>query len=121
MELQKIECDFTVCKIENIEQADFTRDFVFLQKAPDEITLVCESDHVPSNTIAAETGWKALKISGILDFGMIGVIAKIANILAKTEISIFAISTYNTDYILVKADNFDRAIQELIRNDYIVK
>ena len=121
MELQKIECDFTICKIADIGQADFTGEFVFLQKTPDEISLVCESAYVPRNAAAAEPGWKALKISGILDFGLVGVIAKIANILADAKISIFAISTYNTDYILMKADDYGRGIRELIRSGYAVK
>ena len=120
MELQKIECDFSVCKIDNIKQVDFTREFIFLLKTPEEISIVCESAYVPPDTIANENGWKALKVSGVLDFGMIGVIAKIANILAEVKISIFVVSTFNTDYILLKAENFDRGIEALIRNSYIV-
>ena len=121
MKLQKIGYDFTVCKIENTNHIDFSREFVFLSKTDDEISLVCESDYVPPVTIASETGWKALKIIGILDFGMIGVIAKIANILAKAGISIFVTSTYNTDYIFVKAKDFDKSVQALISNGYVIK
>ena len=120
MELQKIEYDFSVCKIDNITQVDFSREFVFLQKTPEEISLVCESACAPPDAIAIEAGWKALKVSGVLDFGMIGVLAKISNILAEVEISIFVVSTYNTDYILLKAENFDRGINALIRNGYVV-
>ena len=120
MELQKLRHDFTVCKIESLEQVNFTREFVFLSKTDDEISLVCESDYVPPNAIASEAGWKALKISGILDFGMVGVIAKISNILAEAGISVFVVSTYNTDYILVKAESFEKSVQILARNDYIV-
>ena len=121
MELEVIERDFTVCKIDNIEQLDFKREFIFLHKTPDEISLVCESDHVPSNTVAEETGWKAFKVSGILDFGLIGVLAKIASILSQAGISIFAVSTYDTDYILMKAENLIRAIEELKQNGYVIK
>ena len=121
MELQKIACDFSVCKIDSIEQVDFTREFVFLSKTSDEISLVCETDYVPPDATVSEPGWKALKISGVLDFSMIGVIAKISNILAEVEISIFVISTYNTDYILLKAENFDKAIEILGRNGYVIK
>jgi len=120
MDLQKIECDFSVCKIRNVEQVDFTREFVFLQKTPDEISLVCESAYVPSNTTTVEAGWKALRISGLLDFRLVGVIAKIANILAEAEISIFVISTFNTDYILLKSENFAKGIQELMRQGYAI-
>ena len=121
MELQRIERDFSVCKIDHIDQVDLTQEFVFLSKTADEISLVCEAKHTPRNVIASEPGWKALRISGVLDFGMIGVVAKISNILAKAEISIFVVSTYNTDYILLKAESFDKGIQELIRNRYVIK
>lgn len=120
MELQKIDCIFNVCKIRNIEQIDFSQEFVFLSKTSDEISLVCEEEHTPPNAIVSEPGWKALKISGILDFGMIGVLAKISNLLAEAEISIFAISTYNTDYILLKTENFDKGVQVLTNNGYAI-
>lgn len=120
MELQKIEMDFTVCKIQNINYIDFSREFIFLSKTDEELSLVCESDSVPSDVIASETGWKALKISGILDFSMIGVISKIAGILAKADIGIFVVSTYNTDYIFLKAINFDKGVKALINNGYLI-
>lgn len=121
MELQIMECDFNVCKIEHIEQVDFTREFVFLSKTSDEISLVCETGYTPPGVIASEPGWKALKIIGILDFGMIGIIARISNLLAEAKISVFVVSTYNTDYILLKSENFDKGIQVLAANGYIIK
>jgi len=121
MELQKIERDFSVCKIAHIDQIDFSQEFVFLSKTADEASLVCETKYTPHNVIASESGWKALKVSDMLDFGMIGVIAKISNILAEAELSIFVISTYNTDYILLKAESLDRGIQALARNGYVIK
>jgi len=121
VELQEIEGSFCVCKVENTEQIDFSQAFLFIAKTPDEISVVCKSGDVPSNAIAIEDGWKALRISGILDFGLIGILAKISNLLADARISIFAISTYNTDYILLKAENFDNGLQVLINNGYIVR
>ena len=123
MELQKLEYDFTVCQIDNagIGQIDFTKEFVFLSKTDDEISLVCESCCAPSNTVALEAGWKALKIAGVLNFEMIGVITKIANILSDAGVSIFVISTYNTDYILVKAENFEKSAQALMNHGYTIK
>jgi len=120
MELQKLDYNFTVCKIETIGQVDFSREFVFLSKTSDEVSLVCETDYAPPHVIASEPGWKALKVSGVLDFGMIGVIAKISNILAEAAISIFVVSTYNTDYILLKAEQLDRGIQALLRKGYVI-
>ena len=121
MELQKLEYDFTVCKVENTEQVDFTREFVFLSKTDDEISLVCESNYVPPNATASEADWKGLRIVGILDFGLVGILARIANILAEAGISIFAVSTFNTDYIFIKFTHFDKAIQTLTSNGYILK
>ena len=118
IKIQKIDRDFTVCKIDDIAQVDFARDFTFLLKTPDEISLVCESANVPAEVIQSQAGWKALKIAGVLEFGQIGIIAKIANILAEAEISIFVVSTFDTDYILLKTENYDRGIQELISNGY---
>ena len=118
IKIQKIDQDFTVCKIDDIAQVDFARDFTFLLKTPDETSLVCESANVPADAIQSEAGWKALKIAGVLEFGLIGIIAKIANILAEAEISIFVVSTYDTDYILLKSENYDRGIQKLVNNGY---
>ena len=120
MELQKIECVFNICKIDSVEQVDFTRRFTFLSKTADEISLVCEAKNTPSEVTEIEPGWKALKISDVLDFGMIGVIANISNILAEAEICIFVVSTYNTDYIFMKIEDYDRGIQALIHNGYTV-
>ena len=121
MELEKLEYDLSVCKIETIEHVDFSQEFVHLSKTADEISLVCETDYVPPGAIELEPGWKALKVSGVLDFGMISVISKISNILAESGISIFVISTYNTDYVLMKAEVFDRGVRALGQHGYVVK
>ena len=121
MELQKIDRDFTICRTSGLNHIDFTREFVFLSKTDDEISLVCESDYVPPDVVISDPGWKALKILGILDLGLTGVISKIAGLLAEAGIGIFVVSTYNTDYILLKAVNFDGGVQTLARNGYAVK
>jgi len=121
MELHKINGEFSICQVPDITQVDFTREFVFLSKTSDEISLVCEAEYTPPNTIACETGWKALKVAGVLDFGLIGIVAKISNILAQAEISIFVVSTYNTDYILMKSEVFDKGVETLAQNGYAIK
>jgi len=120
VELQKIDRDFTICQAGGLNHIDFTREFVFLSKTDDEISLVCESEYVPSDAVTADPGWKALKICGRLDLEMTGVISKIAGLLAEAGLGIFVVSTYNTDYILLKAANFDRGLQTLARNGYII-
>jgi len=118
MKLDIIRNDFSVCKIADINQVDFSREFVFLSKTPDEISLTCETSHTPQNATESEPGWKALRVSGTLDFGLIGVVAKISNTLAGANISIFVISTYNTDYILIKEESFERAVRALTVNGF---
>ena len=120
MELRELNMDFSVCKLKDIDGVDFSRDFVFYSKTDDEISLVCDTGFVPENTISAEHGWKALKITGILDFGMVGVIAGISSILAQNNISLFVISTYNTDYILLKAGLYGEAKKLLAENGYTI-
>ena len=121
MELQKIDRDFTICQTSGLNHIDFTREFIFLSKTDDEISLVCESDYVPPEVIISDPGWKALKILGILDLGLTGVISKIAGLLAEAGIGIFVVSTYKTDYLLLKAVNFDRGVQTLARNGYVIR
>ena len=94
MTLIKIGLEFSVCRIRDVKDIDFTKDFTFLFKTDDEISLVCESQYVPESAVAVEANWRALRIEGTLDFGMIGIIAKISNILTEAGISIFIVSTY---------------------------
>ena len=64
---------------------------------------------VPPNTIQRDDGWKVFRIQGVLDFSLIGIMAEIAKLPAEHGISIFALSTYNTDYILVKKEHYQKA------------
>ena len=120
MELKKIEFDLTVCKVESVQDIDFTKDFYFIGKTDEEISLVCVSEDVPVNAIAREDGWKAFRIQGELDFSLVGILSKISNILAENQIGIFAVSTFNTDYILVKKENFTRALETLELQGYTI-
>ena len=117
LEFITLDIDFSVCKIKDTHNIDFTRTFVFLSKTDEELSLVCESVYVPPDAIAVEDGWKAFRIAGILDFGLIGIIANITKILAEAEISVFVVSTYNTDYIFLKSKDFDKGLA-LIKQKY---
>lgn len=120
MKLQPLPYDLTVCKLAAAEQFDLNRDFYFLEKTDEEISLVCRSEDTPANTISREEGWKAFRISGTLDFSLTGVLAELSAILAEQKIGIFAVSTYNTDYILVKKEQFDKALTVLASESYII-
>ncbi len=118
MEIKKIDCDFSVCKVENYSLVDLDTEFCFTGKTDEEKSLVCPANKVPSNVIERDDGWKAFRIQGILDFSLIGVLSQISGILAQNKIGIFAISTFNTDYILVKRENYQRAIEVLNNAGY---
>jgi len=113
MIFKAIDLDFSVCKVRDTDGIDLMRDFVFLSKTDEEISLVCEAAYVPKDAIAIEPGWKAFRVDGVLDFGLVGIIAEITKILANANISVFVVSTYNTDYVFVKSDDFDKAIKLL--------
>ena len=110
--------DFSVCKVSDYSKVDLTRPFCFIGKTDEENSLVCETKNVPENTTEREDGWRAFRIMGTLDFSLVGILAKISALLAKAGIGIFAISTYNTDYILTKEADFDRALDVLTENGY---
>lgn len=118
MELKKIDKDFTVCKVENLKQVNMDKDFIFVSKTDEEISVVCETKDVPDNTVERSDGYKAFRIEGKLDFSLIGILSKISTALAKNNIGIFAISTYNTDYILVKSEEFNKAAEVLDEKGY---
>lgn len=113
MQIKRYNYDFSVCKVKDVSKVDFSQEFCFLGKTDEELSVVCLTDCVPEETIERDDGWKAFRIQGVLDFSLIGILAKISTILAENKIGIFAISTYNTDYILTKAENYEMAIKAL--------
>lgn len=118
MELKKIKSDFSVCKVEDYSLVNLDSEFCFIGKTDEEKSLVCRTEDVPANTIERDDGWKAFRIQGILDFSLIGILSKISGILADNQIGIFAVSTFNTDYVLTKAENFQKAIDVLKTEGY---
>lgn len=120
MELKKLEHSLTVCKVADISEIDMTADFYFIGRTDEELSLVCKTEDTPSKTIERDDGWRGFRIQGILDFSLIGILSKLSGILAEHKIGIFAVSTYNTDYILVKEQNFERALSVLVSEGYIV-
>lgn len=120
MELKIIDADFSVCQINDIKDVDFSREYVFVGKTDEELSLVCSTDSVPKDYIIAEHGWKGFRVQGVLDFSLVGILSKLSSVLADSGISIFAVSTYNTDYILVKEDRLEEAAKILERNGFEV-
>ena len=93
--------------------------FYSISKTDEELSIVCESDiTISSNKVDA--GWSCLKVLGPLDISLTGVLAGISTVLAEANISIFAISTYDTDYILVKTKDLTKGIKVLETAGYII-
>lgn len=120
MEIKILNYDFSVCKVTDYSGVNLESEFCFLGKTDEERSLVCLTKDVPENILECDRGWKAFRIQGVLDFSLIGILSKIAALMAENSIGIFAISTYNTDYILTKQENFERAVQTLRNAGYIV-
>lgn len=120
MELKKLNEPLTVCKVKSVSDIDLTKDFYFIGKTDEEISLVCPTVDTPAETTARDDGWKGFRIQGVLDFSLIGILSKLSAVLAENAIGIFAVSTYNTDYILVKAKNFEKAEAVLSKAGYSV-
>ena len=120
MELKRIEYKLTVCKVSEISSINMDTDFYFIGRTDEEISLVCNTEDTPQNPIERDDGWRGFRIQGILDFSLIGILSKLSGILAKHKIGIFAVSTYNTDYILVKEENYERALTVLASEGYTV-
>ena len=121
MKLKTFPDELTVCKLAKTADFDAEMDFCFLARTDEEVSLVCRTSDVPAHTAAREDGWRGFRIEGQLDFSLIGILAKLSAILAENRIGIFAVSTYNTDYILVKADDFARAMAALAAAGYEIE
>ena len=112
--------EFSICKVADYTQIDLESPFVFTGSTDEEKSLVCPTELVPQNTVKRDDGWKALRIIGMLDFSLVGILARISTIWAENSIGIFAVSTFNTDYIFVKRFNFDKAIKALEDAGFII-
>ena len=118
MKIKPLAHEFSVCKLKDLSEADWSGEYCFAAKTDDELSWVCTSNTAPKTCIAREDGWKAFRIEGLLDFSLIGILSRISDLMAKNGIGIFAVSTYNTDYVLVKSENYEKAIAVLEKDGY---
>ena len=120
--MRVLEKKIGVCRLDKRDSIpEWAKDseFFSITKTLDELSIVCAESSIP-NDIKCEKDWRILKIDGVLDFSLIGILASISTILAQKGISIFAISTYDTDYILVKDKDINNAIEALVNESYEV-
>jgi hypothetical protein len=101
----------------DIPEQVYGSEFYSISKSEDELSIVCNSS-ILLNSERSETGWSCIKVSGALDFSLTGILADISAVLAGAEISIFAISTFDTDYILIKSQDLPSAGKMLLSSGY---
>lgn len=94
-------------------------EFFSATRTPDELSLIVAESRAPREA-KCERGWRLIKVQGPLDFDLIGIIAGLSGTLADAGISIFALSTYETDYVMVKQADFEQALAALRRSGYPV-
>lgn len=120
MELRVIDGDFSICKVREAGPEMYALPFCFIGKTDEELSIVCPTGDVPAETLERNDGWRMFGVTGQMDFSLTGVLAGLSRVLADAGVGIFAVSTYNTDYILVKANQFDHAVGALRKASYDV-
>jgi hypothetical protein len=115
---------YAVCKVDNVASIlDFSKnsEFFSITKTADQVSIVCSPDIIHANEFESEKNWKIMKLEGPLDFSLVGILASISTVLAKRDLSIFVISTYDTNYILVKDEDLETAINALSHEGYKIR
>lgn len=116
--IKVIDGSFSVCKVTDFSEVDPSKKFNFISATDEENSLICLTENVPDNFTERIDGWRALKIQGVLDFSLIGILSKILGLLAEAKIGIAAVSTYNTDYFFVKKTDLGKAVETLAEANY---
>ena len=119
MMLEFLEPEFSICKMSHPPSPIKDSKFLFYGRTDGEVSLVCPTADVPSDTLKRDDGWRAFRVSGTMDLSLIGVLSGITKVLAENSIGVFVISTFDTDYILVRKGNAERSIDVLSRAGYI--
>jgi uncharacterized protein len=120
LKLSVLEDRFTIHRFPaeyDIPEQIYESTFYSISKTEDELSIVCNSS-ILLNSEETEAGWSCIKVLGPLDFSLTGILADISSVLAKAEISIFAVSTFDTDYILVKSERISHAKDALLASGY---
>ena len=116
--IERLEGQFSVCTVTDYSKVNLEQPYVFIGVTDVENSLVCRTECVPDNTVERNDGWRGFRIQGSLDFSLIGILAGIAKVLADHSISIFAVSTFDTDYIFVREERYKEALEALKDNGY---
>lgn len=110
MELELLPYDLTICKTERPVFCE-NSPLWFAAATDRECSLVCVSGFEPADAAAGDAGWKAFRVGGTLDLSLVGILSQLSALLARGGIALFALSTFDTDYLLVRAADCVRAAQ----------
>lgn len=111
---------FTICRLDPeaiIPDWAKAGGFISITRTSDELSIVCAGAKVPED-VKSDRGWRCLKVEGPLDLSLTGVLASLVNPLAEARINIFALSTFDTDYLLVKEEKVTQAAEVLTRSGH---
>lgn len=120
--LRLLDAQLDVHKLASVMQLEDLQGNWFLSSTDEELSLVCESlnrELIKDSVQKSELNWRSIKVEGPLDFEMTGVIAGLSQELAKAEIPIFVVSTFDTDYVLIKERNLAEALVVLKKAGYV--
>lgn len=118
MEIEIIDGSFSVCKVVDFSGVDLSGKYTFTGVSDEENSLICLTENVPANATEHIDGWRTMRIKGVLDFSLIGILSGILTVLADAKIGIAAVSTYNTDYIFVREKDLGMAVDALAEAGY---
>jgi hypothetical protein len=113
--LQVVAGEFAVCRLPADEPSPAwagSNVFSSVTRTADELSIICPASQVPAK-VRREAGWRLVKFVGPFDFGAVGVLASVTEPLARAGISLLAVGTFDTDYVLIKADRLTEAVQVL--------
>lgn len=117
--LQPLPYRLAVCKLTSLAKVDFSAPFWALSQTGEELSLVCPAEYVPSDCAAVQYDFCAVRVCGILDFALVGILAGLTAALAADGISVLALSTYDTDYLMVRGSSYPAAVSALEAAGYV--
>ena len=120
MELELLPIEFSVCKVSDYSGVDPETPFTFICRTDSERSLVCPTAYVPSEAVERVDGWRAIRITGQLDFSLVGILQGVLSVLSGKGIPVFAVSTFDTDYFLVRSEHLEPSVSALESAGYRV-
>jgi hypothetical protein len=122
LELLILDDRLAVCRLDQgsgVPSWATSGDFFSVTRTPEELSIVCQESIVPEG-VRAEKGWRVLRVVGTFEFSTVGILASLTTPLAEAGIGLFALSTFDTDYLLVKEHDLDRAVGALRAYSHVV-